>query len=114
MRIRDWSSDVCSSDLLSLLLPALCQIARQQTIAWVSPPYLPYPAALAAAGLPLHRLLWVRAARERSLWTAEQCLRDRKRVVSGKGGSVRLGLGGRRLIKKKNIERSPKERKKER
>lgn len=60
---------------LSLLLPALCRIARQHTIAWVSPPYLPYPPALAAAGLPLNRLLWVRAARERSLWAAEQCLR---------------------------------------
>lgn len=60
---------------LSLLLPALCQIARRQPIAWVSPPYLPYPAALAAAGLPLERLLWVRATRERSLWAAEQCLR---------------------------------------
>lgn len=60
---------------LSLLLPALCHIARRQTIAWVSPPYLPYPAALAAAGLPLERLLWIRAAREHSLWAAEQCLR---------------------------------------
>lgn len=60
---------------LSLLLPALCQIAQRQPVAWVSPPYLPYPAALAAAGLPLQRLLWVRATRERSLWAAEQCLR---------------------------------------
>ncbi|PIQ38234.1 MAG: DNA lesion error-prone repair protein ImuA [Lysobacterales bacterium CG17_big_fil_post_rev_8_21_14_2_50_64_11] len=60
---------------LSLLLPALCHIARRQAIAWVSPPYLPYPAALATAGLPLDRLLWIRAAREHSLWAAEQCLR---------------------------------------
>jgi len=60
---------------LQLLLPALCAIARRQPLAWVATPYLPYAPALTAAGLPLEKLLWVRAARERALWAAEQCLR---------------------------------------
>src|SRR3546814_15436779 len=30
-------------------------------------------------------------------------VRDRKSVVSGKSGSVRVNLGGRRIIKKKNL-----------
>lgn len=60
---------------LRLLLPALCAIARRQPLAWVATPYLPYAPALAAAGLPLEKLLWVRATRERALWAAEQCLR---------------------------------------
>lgn len=60
---------------LSLLLPALCEIARQQPIAFVAPPYLPYAPALVASGLPLSRLLWVRSAREQTPWAAEQCLR---------------------------------------
>lgn len=60
---------------LRLLLPALCAITRRQPLAWVATPYLPYAPALAAAGLPLEKLLWVRAARERALWAAEQCLR---------------------------------------
>lgn len=60
---------------LRLLLPALCAIARRQPLAWVATPYLPYAPALAAAGLPLEQLWWVRAPRERALWAAEQCLR---------------------------------------
>lgn len=60
---------------LSLLLPALCEIARRQPIAFVAPPYLPYAPALSACGLPLSRLLWVRSAREQAPWAAEQCLR---------------------------------------
>jgi cell division inhibitor SulA len=60
---------------LRLLLPALCAIARRQPLAWVTTPYLPYAPALAAAGLPLEQLWWVRAPRERALWAAEQCLR---------------------------------------
>src|SRR3546814_19770301 len=93
MRISDWSSDVCSSDLLAQAtsapavdrahrhrqeLPRLCAgegSDRRQAIG-------PIP-ALAAIG---------RGA-------------DRKSVVEGKSVSVRVVLGGRRIIKKKQTNR---------
>src|SRR3546814_18668729 len=48
------------------------------------------PAAVPAVHLPAHRLRRARAGAA-----------DRKRVVSGKSVSVRVDLGGRRIIKKK-------------
>ena len=45
---------------LQLLLPALARLSQQRRwIAWVAPPYVPYPPALAAAGVDLSRLLLV-------------------------------------------------------
>src|SRR3546814_11968988 len=70
MRISDWSSDVCSSDLLG-------RPAR-------------YPPRRGGGASGLQGLL-------RSRRTAE----DRKSVVYGKSVSVRVDLGGRRVIKKK-------------
>src|SRR3546814_7284025 len=83
MRISDWSSDVCSSDL-----------RRQRR---------PYPAAARRRRLrhpvrgdgDVHPRLGG-AARPRLLAP------DRKSVVWGKSVSVRVDLGGRRIIKKKN------------
>lgn len=65
---------------LSLLLPSLRRLADGpradgHRIALIAPPYLPYPPALAQAGLPLDRFSWVVPSAERTLWTAEQCLR---------------------------------------
>src|SRR3546814_14025356 len=103
MRISDWSSDVCSSDL---------------------PGRRPMPTHLDDRdALPI----WQRqlAQRESRYWRDERAIstdvpedwsqrpallraleitarRDRKSVVEGKSVSVRLDLGGRRLIKKKN------------
>src|SRR3546814_15508211 len=76
MRISDWSSDVCSSDLGKMTLPIT---------SWHADEGLPNARPLArCAAMPLS------FDRE-----------DRKSVVSGKSVSVRVDLGGRRIIKKK-------------
>src|SRR3546814_14443776 len=89
MRISDWSSDVCSSDL------ALRDLRRD-------------PAAGRADRGTAHRLGLAhslrarRAARARRLSAPPRPRRkDRKSVVSGKSVSVRVDLGVRRIIKKK-------------
>ena len=66
-----------------LLLPALCAVqrpvVRPGTAAWVvliGPPHVPFGPALAALGLDMGRLLWVKAqADAERLWAAEQALR---------------------------------------
>ncbi len=66
-----------------LLLPALCvaqqQMTRPGAPAWVmlvGPPHVPFGPALAAFGLDVHQLLWVKAqAPAERLWAAEQALR---------------------------------------
>src|SRR3546814_12561161 len=75
MRISDWSSDVCSSDLDHVV------------------------AAKAAFGSCrwLVDTLCPRFGIESTVVDG----RDRKRVVSGKSVSVRVDLGGRRIIKQK-------------
>lgn len=63
---------------LQLLLPALALLSQQRRwIAWVAPPYVPYPPALAAAGVDLSRLLLVhpRASGD-GLRAIEQSLRS--------------------------------------
>jgi len=69
---------------LSLLLPVLAQLgADGQWVVLISPPWIPYPAALQAQGLRLERLLLVRTRDEReALWACEQALRN------GRGGAV--------------------------
>src|SRR3546814_20827943 len=80
MRISDWSSDVCSSDLI----------------------------AAAPAGTPDH--LVAQAIREhpamvggtrRDVTRLARAIPDRKSVVSGKSVSVRVDIGCRRIINKK-------------
>jgi cell division inhibitor SulA/protein ImuA len=68
---------------LRLLLPVLQALATEPAahgrrwFAWIAPPHQPYPPALAQAGLPPERLLFVAAtaARDR-LWAVEQALRS--------------------------------------
>src|SRR3546814_12671157 len=108
MRISDWSSDVCSSDLARLM-----PLVQQQRLdggrpgpfgAWIEPG----EARADGVGGDQHAL----AAHRRG-----QCQRlaprpgakvdhgqDRKSVVQGKRVSVRVNLGGRRTIKKKKIK----------
>src|SRR3546814_16941903 len=97
MRISDWSSDVCSSDLeaaaeeghgdldrlLEILVLEIEAVARRRPLLlvvedlhWIDPNSLEL----------LHRL----------------SLRDRKSVVYGKSVSVSVDTGGRRNIKKKH------------
>jgi hypothetical protein len=59
----------------SLLLPALRRLMQAERVALIAPPYLPYPPALAQAGLPLTQLVWISPPAERLWWVAEQCLR---------------------------------------
>jgi hypothetical protein len=62
---------------LRLLLPALAALPAGRWQAWVDPPHVPYAPALAAAGLDLGRLLWVRTGRSGDgLWALEQALRS--------------------------------------
>src|SRR3546814_18898551 len=98
MRISDWSSDVCSSDL-DHADHVLVQRKRFAVM----------------AGLQLGQCRYHHLAhREQAVGVvgaeheaADACrqggiLEDRKSVVSGKSVSVRLDLGGRRTIKHKN------------
>src|SRR3546814_12632177 len=105
MRISDWSSDVCSSDL-TLELPAeafdlaysslafhyvrdfgrLARVIRQ---------------ALARGGRLVFTIahpVFMAAAQPRWISDGQG---DRKSVVEGTSVSVRVDLGGRRIIKKK-------------
>src|SRR3546814_14786965 len=93
LRISDWSSDVCSSDLPSR-----------------NPPYELHP----RREHPEIGAAKVQVVAERLAFAGNDvgapCARgDRKSVVSGKSVSVRVDLGGRRLLNKKtpNTSRSP-------
>src|SRR3546814_6341774 len=87
MRISDWSSDVCASDLEKGDFDGakgwLAAAAK------VRPEMSTVPDAVAR----IERLRGARIARLRDL--------DRKSVVSGKSVSVRVDLGCRRIIKTK-------------
>ncbi len=60
----------------SLLLPALAALTQaKQRVVFVAPPYIPYPPALAAAGIDLSYVVHIEASAADTHWTAEQCLR---------------------------------------
>src|SRR3546814_12508768 len=90
MRISDWSSDVCSSDLIGVLSRVLL-FRVPPGRATDDPDDGPTP--LTALINPVLEAL----GDERVV---------RKSVVLGKSVSVRVDLGGRRLIKKKHEHRS--------
>src|SRR3546814_11809948 len=81
MRISDWSSDVCSSDLYGNS-QGWVRLAR-------SPPPIPFPLPTRPSWKPPPATPRLRATR-----------RSEERRV-GKSVSVRVDLGGRRIIKKK-------------
>src|SRR3546814_11791776 len=82
MRISDWSSDVCSSDLASLRS------------------FAPSPEDDSESCVGGRRLVVFRN-RAQDLAPAARSARSEERRV-GKSVSVRVDLGGRRIIKKKN------------
>src|SRR3546814_17687214 len=91
MRISDWSSDVCSSDLAVARLHgqglqprslAHALAAWRGFFQWWAP----------QAGMESNPVAGVRAPKI-----------DRKSVVYGKSVAVRVALGGRRILKKKRI-----------
>src|SRR3546814_1576535 len=98
MRISDWSSDVCSSDLDLL---GACRSRRHDEQAGVLIP---------GTGQPVRRERRRQAAPDDEPEVASPGARDearvgrcgdRKRGVEGKSVSVRVDLGGRRIIKNK-------------
>src|SRR3546814_17949098 len=91
LRISDWSSDVCSSDLGDVAAPRR-QGARRRG-----------HDALAQHDLARARLDEARKqAQRRGLDAARG---DRKSGGKGKSVSGRVDLGGRRIIKKKNMKK---------
>src|SRR3546814_6280042 len=111
MRISDWSSDVCSSDLIGHLLVvgrAVIEVAgadllfdaadavHQARRTRLDPrPRELFITRIGQQRFALGRKLVMELDRKRRVI-------DRKSVVSGKSVSVRVDLGGRRIIKKKN------------
>src|SRR3546814_19969506 len=88
MRISDWSSDVCSSDLAEGIAQVDDQLGSALRLA---------PAGLLAdAHQEMQRQRDAAAEQDGS-----QRQLDRKTVVSGKSVLVRVDIGGRRIIKKK-------------
>src|SRR3546814_17646150 len=101
MRISDWSSDVCSSDLIDILaIEGLLDIIGDPTREplKLGGHQCAYTAGLAAFTGLVAAL--ARAARDGD----GEIVEDRQSVVSGKSVSVRVDLGGRRTITKKQIQ----------
>src|SRR3546814_15060328 len=90
MRISDWSSDVCSSDLHAHSALHTSQVATRNHGWW-----LVVDADLETGRAPVHELDGALGL------DGGNSSVDRKSVVSGKSVSVRVDLGGRRVIKKK-------------
>src|SRR3546814_15972746 len=122
MRISDWSSDVCSSDLdgtplpgqygavtaLPLMFEVIDSLPRRRSDNVQRPPpsnvietEICWPLGTAAEGLPP-----ALCQRRMKAWTLDGVVpttfaEDRKSVVEGKSVSVGVDPGGRRCIKKK-------------
>src|SRR3546814_16409629 len=93
MRISDWSSDVCSSDL------------RKNPTVCVGHPQVVEPGLELRGGLQTENLTHIQRVVERQTLIAEHHVvgaghRSEERR-GGKSVSVRVDLGGRRIIKKK-------------
>src|SRR3546814_20542665 len=104
MRISDWSSDVCSSDLGMRAVKDFGQFSNL-----VPRPTLPHSIprmpsrilALSASSAAISAMISSGSRSGASSALFGFFTEDRKSVVSGKSVSVRVDLGGRRTIKKK-------------
>src|SRR3546814_15587073 len=118
MRIRDWSSDVCSSDLMKAAnVPIVFGPGRHEPSGSIFLYFLDPDGMTAEYSFGMEEFDEVGAREPRELEAKPEVLDtwgsvpdprfgkggDRKSVVSGKGVSVRVDLGGRRSIKKKNL-----------
>src|SRR3546814_1590307 len=97
MRISDWSSDVCSSDLNA---PAAIERLAELGVPFnAGEDFAERWHLTREAGHSHRRIVHVDDATGAAVQQA--LTRDRKSVVEGKSVSVRVDLGGRRSIKKK-------------
>src|SRR3546814_11350544 len=108
MRISDGSSDVFSSDLKSTAAIPAADFAEPVAWAAAGPKTVgAFSAACFYMAQGLRRDLGIPIGAIASDWGGSQARAwlapgpDRKGGVSGKSGSGRVGLGGRRIIKKK-------------
>src|SRR3546814_16333387 len=111
MRISDWSSDVCSSDLADADEQLAAAVLVEEDDARIELARL-REQAIERHGLSRTRRADDREIAEITLVKVEEIrpcrgrleqgdrIADRKSVVEGKGVSVRVDLGGRRIIKK--------------
>src|SRR3546814_20909507 len=113
MRISDWSSDVCSSDLFapspgtvtSYHVPGGMHVRVDSGLyqGYRVPPYYDSMIGkLIVYGRTREGcLMRLRRALEEYVIEGVKTTIDRKSVVQGTSGSVRVDLGGHRIIKKK-------------
>src|SRR3546814_13492385 len=102
MRISDWSSDVCSSDLFDWTLDGCGSMpfeTRGRGMAFVRDGDV----NTLARPLRAAQMIPIALAQQLLVDLAGRGQRDRKSVVSGKSVSVRVDLGGRSIIKKKKL-----------
>src|SRR3546814_19793221 len=97
MRISDWSSDLCSSDLGTRTKPASVVSLNSMMVmkSWID--RMKKASTTTSQANTSTRIV--------TALSKKVVKPDRKRVVKGKSVSVRVDLGGRRIIKKKNKER---------
>src|SRR3546814_14322973 len=103
MRISDWSSDVCSSDLLAQDIPPGTQLASdppEKRFGKISNPTVHI--GLRQLEKLVNAIIAVHGRPDQIVVELARELKDRKSVGQGKSVSVRVDLGWRRLIKKKN------------
>src|SRR3546814_14217958 len=117
MRISDWSSDVCSSDLQAifenLTIGAFAKAAgvNVETIRFyqrkglLTEPGRPYGSIRRYGAVDVTRVRFVKSAQRLGFSLAEIAellsLEDRKSGVSGTSVSVRVDIGGRRTFNTK-------------
>src|SRR3546814_18797030 len=102
MRISDWSSDVCSSDLGLISDERLAKVTarisdRQRVVAYLKKKSV----TASVANSLLSELGTSELSQNVKLFQLLTRPQDRKSVVKGKSVSTRVDLGGRRIIKKK-------------
>src|SRR3546814_10926934 len=111
MRISDWSSDVCSSDLTMFAPPWMTRSSpsdagtREVVLTMLHESYVGVLRAQASGGCngstSFKPSTKSRSAIPNIAFHMSKRQGDRKRVVQGKSVSVRVAIGGRSIIKKK-------------
>src|SRR3546814_12274498 len=108
MRISDWSSDVCSSDLLQVMAGFTADLHGRMGGCAVVVEQQHQHAVMGAVGIPLHQRERDRGAGvasvavfvPRAARLEQELPPDRKSGVEGKSVIVRVDIGGSRFIKK--------------